>query len=222
MHGAAAGTQQPLSTTRTRPTQSVAGRDLALRSLGWAPRASQTRVIVLTMRRTQATLVAVATTTTLFPSSSHAANFSTGSPSCPCLDFANATRYNSTGLSVVISGSVYAYPYDYGSTYCAPHDSGLAPFCKDDEASFCGESWCYVNAEKCHRSAITYIVSDYSMADEGSKLYYSYETCGGNTSLFSNHYGERWEDPVREARAPSSRSQHHPPLCCFQKPKSTT
>ena len=56
------------------------------------------------------------------------ANYSTGSPRCPCANVANVTN-NASGINVVISDNVYAYPFDYGSTYCSAHDAGLSPFC---------------------------------------------------------------------------------------------
>lgn len=115
-----------------------------------------------------------------------------GDPSCPCV---NGTELLSRGVAPACAlpplldssaphgcdGGVchgpLCYPPSYG-TSCATHDAGLAPFCTANESTFCGQSWCWVDWQKCQKSDKSVRLSNFYGSEPAGKLHYSYQTCG--------------------------------------------
>ena len=78
------------------------------------------------------------------------------------------------------------YPSSYGST-CSAWDTDLPPYCTgsnitgSNASSVCARQWCYVDYSTCRRSQIAAERSRLFQSS-GSGLFYSYETCDGQTS----------------------------------------
>jgi len=81
-------------------------------------------------------------------------------------------------LKVTLDGEEYQYPSNYGLTQCAAHDAFLEPFCAGEDGlplvdapDYCGQSWCFVNADTCTNGIIA---SGYF---PDANLSYSYDVC---------------------------------------------
>jgi hypothetical protein len=78
------------------------------------------------------------------------------------------------------------YPVTHGSQTCQPHDLTVDPIClSNDPPSYCTESWCYVDVEKCKDSSELLFQSDLFTESLGQKLFYSYSTCNASDSWHS-------------------------------------
>lgn len=104
-----------------------------------------------------------------------------GDGQCPCVGIAVS------GLTTVkINGSseVGLYPASIGSS-CRPWDEGLYPgSCDgDNSASWCSDSWCYVDPCNCNIGTNP-TESGYlkGATYEGKQIFYSYATCGGSNT----------------------------------------
>ena len=116
-----------------------------------------------------------------------------GASYCPCLessrvyDALKASGYINAAGVVSVSGTPKPFfrsdrnGTTYGSDRCASHDIRTPPDCADDEGEplvgapdWCASVWCYVDPAVCHES-ITTTLSTYF---QGSKLHYSYASCG--------------------------------------------
>ncbi|CAE7897194.1 unnamed protein product [Symbiodinium microadriaticum] len=56
----------------------------------------------------------------------------TGSPTCPCVEWAGLQQYIQGGTLMYTppgSSTSYEYPSNYGNLECKAHDTGLAPHC---------------------------------------------------------------------------------------------
>jgi hypothetical protein len=77
----------------------------------------------------------------------------------------------------------YCYPPEYGSFACRTWDENLEPFCANEfgplanRPGWCADQFCYVDPDNC-------VGSSYSRSGffPHKELYYSYETCGSQTS----------------------------------------
>ena len=134
-----------------------------------------------------------------------AAQSSTGSPACPCIDpwpDATATCAGGRQLQInrehhfgVTNRTAVCVPLDYGAAECRTWDNASwnsACLASDGsvrdsgQPEWCAAAWCYVNQTNCDRPM------DPADVDPGSAsagLYYSYETCGNlNTYSDTRHY----------------------------------
>jgi len=114
-------------------------------------------------------------------------------PECPCLDESvhNETKriegnngcLDTTPISLNRETNIqeaFCYPEHYG-VGCETHDVDLDPNCKGeaDDPSYCSQSWCYIDPDKCHSSAN----NTFSRSVLYSHLFYSYDTCGSDDTF---------------------------------------
>jgi hypothetical protein len=135
-------------------------------------------------------------------------SLSTGSSECPCIDSSNLVYLLANCGEEILSanGTVQqqegfwhsgydflggqsagsCYPVTYGSQTCQPHDRTVDPICLvDAPPSYCSESWCYVDTEKCKSSSELLFQSDVFTDILGRQLYYSHSTCNSTNLWFS-------------------------------------
>eukprot|EP00437_Effrenium_voratum_P020749 CAMPEP_0181445630 /NCGR_PEP_ID=MMETSP1110-20121109/25687_1 /TAXON_ID=174948 /ORGANISM="Symbiodinium sp., Strain CCMP421" /LENGTH=715 /DNA_ID=CAMNT_0023569681 /DNA_START=39 /DNA_END=2186 /DNA_ORIENTATION=+ len=100
----------------------------------------------------------------------------TGSPTCPCVEWAGLQQYIQGGTLMYTppgSSTSYEYPSNYGNLECKAHDTGLAPHCAGtNPPAWCNKPWCYVSKGNCNFQAYK------SVKFPGADAYYSYRTCG--------------------------------------------
>ena len=126
---------------------------------------------------------------------------SRGSPGCPCVSNATMPRHTaaatpglgnfSDGTPCVLDsryhddGKEYdvCFPITYGLHHCGTDDIGYDPGCLGTNESawsdYCAEPWCYVDGDKCRDSGKTFWESTF---DYPGGFYWSYDTCGGDSS----------------------------------------
>ena len=118
--------------------------------------------------------------------------FNTGKSGCPCIEWAGLDTYiegscinftPSEGMGASSDDSI-CYPITYGSTQCLEWDKDLEPFCADsggntnpNSPAWCQDSFCYVDKDNCDS-----IVGKSGMFPN-EDLYYSYATCGAESSF---------------------------------------
>ena len=125
---------------------------------------------------------------------------SRGSPRCPCVRNVTMPRHKepflgnfSDGTPCVLDARTHdgttsdvCFPVTYGLHRCDTHDLGYDPNCLGTNESawseYCAESWCYVDGDKCRDSSYTFWRSSY---DYAGGFYWSYDTCGGDSSLWT-------------------------------------
>jgi hypothetical protein len=119
--------------------------------------------------------------------------------SCPCLTTAawalvgggnNSEPCNRVHWPGEV-GEALCYNSSYGLGGCSAHDAGLAPRCEGaSPPSFCTAEWCFVDPDKCRTSGVRFRGARY-LLDGAGDAFYSYETCGGDSSA--------WDDQVLTA-----------------------
>jgi hypothetical protein len=101
----------------------------------------------------------------------------TGSTACPCISSNGQTPVDGKIITDKVGFSGHKYPIDYGKQ-CTPHSEPGQSACSGNyPASWCKDSWCYVDPCNCNDPGVG--LSDYfSSTTSGKPLYYSYATCG--------------------------------------------
>jgi len=120
------------------------------------------------------------------------AEINSGTPGCPCIEWAGLDNYISEGcINFTPSEGMgtstedsFCYPVTYGSTECKVWDESLEPFCADasgnplvNAPAWCLDSFCYVDPNNCDS-----IIGKSGMFPN-EDLYYSYATCGADSSF---------------------------------------
>ena len=86
---------------------------------------------------------------------------------------------------------------NYGSLHCDTWDHYEHPTCKAASASFCGDSWCYVNASLCKLSTNVYRATH---NHPGYNLFFSYDTCNNTPPVDNAAYLRRLNSEYGQGR----------------------
>jgi hypothetical protein len=132
---------------------------------------------------------------------------SPGRSDCPCLDLAAhgsaaegclAVTFDlGSNHSICGAGTPLCYPADYGLGSCQAWDWDLGPKCDGERSPWCARQWCFVNETVCRSSDTAYFKAGdgfplgASQSCLGEELFFSFDTCGANTSFLETSISDR-------------------------------